>query len=65
MIHEQASGIAANLGYAEREFKASQWWISNVLHIHNKIGSNLHGEAGNMDESKRMEIMLGWKLCWH
>jgi hypothetical protein len=18
-----------------------------------------------MDESKRMEIMLGWKLCWH
>jgi hypothetical protein len=32
---------------------------------HNKIESNLHGEAGNMDERERMEIMLAWKTKTH
>jgi hypothetical protein len=46
--------IAANFGYAEGDFKASQGSISNVLCRHNKIGSNLHGEAGDMDENERI-----------
>jgi hypothetical protein len=65
MIHEKALAIATNLGYAEGEFKASQGWISNVLHRHNKIGFNLHGEAGNMDENEMMEMMSAWKTKAH
>jgi hypothetical protein len=65
LIHEKALVIVVNLGYAEGEFKASQGWISNLLHQHNKIGSNLHGEAGDMDESGRMETMLAWKSKTH
>ncbi len=65
IIREKAMAIAANLGYAEGDFKASQGWISNVLRRHNKIGSNLHGEAGDMKESERIEIMSAWKTRTH
>jgi hypothetical protein len=65
IIREKAMAIAANLGYAEGAFKASQGWISNVLRRHNKIGSNLHGEAGDMKESERIEIMSAWKTRTH
>jgi hypothetical protein len=54
-----------------KKFEASPGFISRVLRDHNLIGVSLHGEANNMDDKEREQIMSAWreklwkKLCDH
>jgi hypothetical protein len=53
------------LGYSEDEFKASPGWVAATLKNYGKIGINLHGEANNMSEEARADIMKVWCVDFH
>lgn len=46
-------------------FKASPGWISSVLERSGKTGKLVHGEAMDMSEEVRIEIMKPWLIKFH
>ena len=46
--------------YEYQKFDASPGWISNLLKKHDVTGVNLHGEAEEIDEEKRIATMSKW-----
>ena len=49
------------LGLSQEKFKGSPGWVANTLRIHGKVGINLHGEADDMTEKERNDIMDKWR----
>ena len=53
MIQTQATKFASEMGVAE--FKASKGWLDRFLNRYGFEHINLHGEAGDVDQSKYQE----------
>ena len=42
-------------------FKSSPGWIYNMMKRHGIVGINVHGESGEMEDSKFQEVIDEWK----
>ena len=60
-MQTKALEYALQLNYTKDEFKASHGWLSNTLKRHGKIGIRLHGEADEMSDENRLQIINEWK----
>jgi hypothetical protein len=47
------------------DFKASAGWISGALRRNSKIGITLHGEANDLPEEERVQLMGAWRTEFH
>lgn len=52
-------------GIAEEDWNRSAGWVTNVLKRHNLVGITLHGEANDMDDATRRELMKTWLTEFH